>query len=55
MEWDVWALILVLGVAGFFLCFAAANGLEPGILHSPKLGDLLIKTFFLPHQLLCYA
>ena len=21
----------------------------------PKLGTLLIKTFFLPHQLLCYA
>ena len=53
MEQGTWTLTLVQGVAGFFLCFAEENGLKPGSFHSPKLGNLLIKTFLLPDQLLC--
>ena len=55
MEQGVWTLTLALGVAGFFLCFEEEVGLELGDSHSPKLGNLSIKTFSLPHQSLCYA
>ena len=42
------------GIKGF-LCFEEKDGLEQGSPQSPKLGTLLIKTFFLLHQLLCHA
>ena len=48
MEQSFWTLIL--GVAGILLCFAEERSLEPGGPHSPKLGNILIKVFFLPHQ-----
>ena len=39
MEQGVWTLILVLGVAGFFLCFAEENGLESESFRSPESGN----------------
>ena len=56
MDRGVWTLILVLGVAGFSLCFAEENGLYTGSIQSLKLGTLLIKTLFpsSPHKhMLC--
>lgn len=52
MEQGFWTLALVLGVGGFFLCFVEEGAWSHRILYYSKLGNLLIKTFFLPN--LCY-
>lgn len=50
MELGIWTLTLVLEVAGFFLCFMEELGLDPGSSQlPPKLVNILIKTFILPH------
>lgn len=46
-----WTPSSVLVGGWFFLCFAEEIGLELGSPCFPKLGKILIKIFFLPHQL----
>ena len=56
MEWGFWTLTIVLVVAGFFLCFVEGGAQSwGGSPRFPKLNNILIKTFFLPHQYLYYA
>ena len=52
-RWDwSWALVLVLGVTGFFLCFAEEIGMGLGSLQLPQTGQRFNKDLFHPPSML---